>query len=76
LSVGAQPSDSVSQLFKTMGTMERYERFKAGEEVETLMEEAAAFEAARNVSTKTRIDKPISKAKKQSETTETSEVEA
>ena len=76
LSVGAQPSDSVSHLFRTMGTMERYERFKAGEEVEVLMEEAAAFEAARNVNTKTRIDKPVSKKTKKPETTEESETEA
>ena len=76
LSVGAQPSDSVSQLFRTVGTMERYERFKAGEDVEKLMEEAAAFEAARSVSPKTRIDKPITKKKKAAETTEESESEA
>jgi len=76
LSVGAQPSDSVSQLFRTVGTMERFERFKAGEDVEKLMEEAAAFEAARSVSTKTRIDKPITKKKKEAETAEESEAEA
>jgi small subunit ribosomal protein S16 len=67
LSVGAQPSDAVRQLFKTMGSMERYERFKAGEEVEKLMEEAEAAEAARNVNPKTRRDTPVTKKKKEVE---------
>ncbi len=64
LSVGAQPSEAVDQLFKTMETMERYERFNAGEDVEKLLEEAAAFEAARNVNPKTRRDTPVAKKKK------------
>jgi small subunit ribosomal protein S16 len=64
LSVGAQPSDSVLKIFKTMGTMERYERFKAGEDLEKLLEEAAAAEAARNVNVKTRRDTPVAKKKK------------
>jgi small subunit ribosomal protein S16 len=67
LSVGAQPSDAVAQLFKTMGTMERFERFKAGEEVEKLVEEAAEFEASRNVSPKTQHETPVSKKKKAAE---------
>lgn len=70
LSVGAQPSDSVSQLFRIMGTMERFERFKAGEDVEKLVEEAAAAEAARNVNPKTRHDTPVSKKVKAAEKTE------
>jgi small subunit ribosomal protein S16 len=64
LSVGAQPSDSVAILFRTMGTMERYQRFIAGEDLEKLMEEAAAAEAARNVSLKTHRNKPVEKKKK------------
>lgn len=40
LGVGAQPSDAVEGLFKQTGLMERYERFKAGEDVEALVEEA------------------------------------
>jgi small subunit ribosomal protein S16 len=56
LSVGAQPSEAVVQIFKTMGTMERYKRFSAGEDVEKLLEEAAAAEAARDVNPKTRRD--------------------
>lgn len=53
LSKGAQPSDSVLQVFGTAGLMERYERFKQGEAIETLMEEAAEAEAARTKSAKT-----------------------
>jgi small subunit ribosomal protein S16 len=42
---GAVPSESVAKLFKSVGLMERYERFKKGEAVETLLAEAGkAFE--------------------------------
>lgn len=40
LSVGAQPSDAVERIMKRLGTMERYERLKAGEELEALVAEA------------------------------------
>jgi small subunit ribosomal protein S16 len=63
LSVGAQPSDAVAQLFKTMNTMERYERFKAGEDVEKLMQEVETAETARNVNPKTEHETPVSKKK-------------
>jgi small subunit ribosomal protein S16 len=53
LNKGAQPSESVAQLFKTVGTMERYERFKAGESIETLLSEAEAARLARTPSPKT-----------------------
>jgi small subunit ribosomal protein S16 len=53
MSKGAQPSDSVKQLFRTVGLMERYDRFKAGEAIETLVAEAKAAEAARTGSPKT-----------------------
>ncbi|HKJ27127.1 MAG TPA: 30S ribosomal protein S16, partial [Anaerolineales bacterium] len=55
LSVGAQPSDAVARILKTVGAMDRYERFKAGEDVEKLMEEAEAAEEARTGSPKTRL---------------------
>ncbi len=44
LSVGAQPSDSVVRLLKKVGTLERFERMKAGESVAALAEEARAVE--------------------------------
>jgi small subunit ribosomal protein S16 len=37
---GAQPSDSVVQIFNSVGLMDRYTRFKAGESQETLLAEA------------------------------------
>jgi len=40
LSVGAQPTEAVDGLFKQTGFWDRYERFKAGEEVEALVAEA------------------------------------
>ena len=43
LSVGAQPSDSVAQIFKVTGTMERYQRFQAGEAIEKLIQERSWF---------------------------------
>ena len=47
---GAQPSESVTKLFKTVGTLDRFARFKAGEAVETLVAEAEAAAAQRSVS--------------------------
>jgi small subunit ribosomal protein S16 len=40
LSVGAQPTEAVEGLFKQTMLTERYERFKAGEDVEALVKEA------------------------------------
>jgi len=42
MSKGAQPTESVAQLFKTNGLLDRYARFKAGESVETLLAEVEA----------------------------------
>lgn len=53
MSKGAQPSDSVLQIFKSVGTLERFQRFKAGEAVEVLVAEAEKAEAQRNISPKT-----------------------
>ena len=53
ISHGAQPSGSVTQLFKTIGLLERFERFKAGESLETLMAEAKAAQESRQLSRQT-----------------------
>ncbi|OGO72642.1 MAG: 30S ribosomal protein S16 [Chloroflexi bacterium RBG_19FT_COMBO_56_12] len=37
---GAQPSESAQQIFKSVGLMDRFARFKAGEALETLLAEA------------------------------------
>ncbi|KXK12804.1 MAG: 30S ribosomal protein S16 [Chloroflexi bacterium OLB14] len=50
---GAQPSDSVMQILKAAGTLERFERFKKGEAVETLVKEAAEAEVKRGAPAKT-----------------------
>src|SRR5512140_2702907 len=50
---GALPTESVAQLFKTVGTDVRFDRFKKGEAMETLVAEAQAAQAARVVSPKT-----------------------
>ncbi len=52
---GAQPTESVARLLTKTGTLERFARFKAGEPVEKLLEEAAEAEKARATSPKTRI---------------------
>jgi len=38
---GAQPTESVAQLFKSAGLDDRFSRFKKGEPVESLLEDAA-----------------------------------
>lgn len=53
LKEGAQPSDSLKQIFNQVGLMDRYVKFKAGESAESLAEEAKSFYAARVVSPKT-----------------------
>ena len=40
---GAQPSESMAQLFKTVGLTDRFERIKNGEAEETVLEEAKKF---------------------------------
>ncbi len=62
MSKGAQPSESALQVFKSAGLMDRYERFKKGEDLETLLAEAAAMEEKRNVNPKTRRQAPAKKA--------------
>lgn len=59
LSVGAQPSESVVYMLKRTGTLDRYERLKAGEAIDALVAEAnAASAAATPVNPKTRYPSP------------------
>lgn len=53
MSKGAQPSESVTKLFQMAGVSGRYERFKKGETLETLLEEARQAASARLVDPKT-----------------------
>lgn len=62
LSVGAQPSESAAQLLKEKGTLDRFARFRAGEDMEALVAEAvAAEEAAEPISPKTTYNAPVGK---------------
>jgi small subunit ribosomal protein S16 len=54
MSKGAQPSDSVVQVFNSVGVMDRFARFKKGEPVETLLAESSAYFANRKVNPRTR----------------------
>lgn len=59
LSVGAQPSEAVRSVLNRTGTLERYERLRKGESLDTLVAEAAAAKAAAApVSPKTRYPSP------------------
>jgi len=42
MNVGASPSDSTAMLLKKVGTLDRFERLRKGEALETLLAEAAA----------------------------------
>lgn len=53
---GALPTDSVAQVFKSSGLLERFERFKKGEAVEGLMKEAEESMERRAAPAKTRRD--------------------
>jgi small subunit ribosomal protein S16 len=54
MSKGAQPSESVAQLFKTLGLLDRFERFKKGETAEVLLAEAEKAKAGRVENPRTR----------------------
>jgi len=56
MSNGAQLSDSVEQIFKGTGVLDRFERFKKGEAADTLVAESEKMQAERNVDARTRKD--------------------
>ena len=64
---GAQPSESVTQIFNAVGLLDRYKRFKDGEPIEKILEEAQTYYESRSVDPKTRIDKPKAEAKPKAE---------
>ncbi len=62
LSNGAQPSESMTMILRKTGTLDRYERLKKGESLESLVAEAVAKkEAAGPISPKTRFMAPLKK---------------
>lgn len=50
---GALPTESAAQVFKSAGILDRFERFKKGEAIETLMQEAEEAEAKRGAPSRT-----------------------
>jgi small subunit ribosomal protein S16 len=54
MSKGASPSESVIKIFKSTGVLDRFDRFKKGESVETLLAEAKSAHEKRAVNQKTR----------------------
>jgi small subunit ribosomal protein S16 len=64
LSKGAQPSEPVSRLFKVVGLMDRFKRYKAGEPIEKILADAKAFYDARVVNPRTRRDAAVVKPAK------------
>ncbi len=54
---GAQPSESVAKLFKSVGLDERFARYKGGEALETVLADAEKYYAERKVDSKTRVAK-------------------
>jgi small subunit ribosomal protein S16 len=63
MSKGAQPSDSVKKLFRSAGLLDRFTRFKEGESIEVLLEEAEEAAQARVGSPKTTGATPSKKSK-------------
>jgi small subunit ribosomal protein S16 len=71
LKVGAQPTDSVLQLFTKRGTMARFDRLRQGEAVDTLLAEAeAANQVARAIKPQTRQAGGATASKKKAEAEE------
>ena len=64
LTKGAQPSESVWQLFSQIGLKDRFERLKKGEKAEKLLAEAETAAKARPVEVKTRRDAKAAGKKK------------
>ena len=56
MSKGAQPSESVEKLFKSIGLLDRFARYKGGESIEVLLSEAQARKASQKVDARTRRD--------------------
>lgn len=67
MSKGAQPSESAMSVFRSAGLLDRFERFKKGEAVETLLAEAQTASTARNVNPKTTRSAQTRKSEKKAE---------
>jgi len=61
MSNGAQLSESVNQIFKSVGLLDRYKKFQEGAKIEDVLAEAKEFYASREVDPKTRQNAPAEK---------------
>jgi small subunit ribosomal protein S16 len=71
---GAQPSDSVRQILNTAGAWQRWERFKQGEDISVLLEEAVSEKV--EVDPRTRRDDLLEGKKSKKKATAEAEAEA
>jgi small subunit ribosomal protein S16 len=76
MSKGAQPSESVEKLFRSAGVLDRFARYKEGESLEVLMQEAEAAAQARAGSPKTTHIAPAKKPKDTAKVKKEAEAEA
>lgn len=63
LSKGAQPSERLKQMFESSGLLARFARYKQGESLEVLLQEAEAAALERQGSAKTQIVSASKKTK-------------
>ena len=61
LNNGAQLSESVGQIFKSVGLLDRYKKIQDGSKIEDVLAEAKEFYASREVNPKTRQNAPAEK---------------
>lgn len=52
---GAQPTEAVAKIFQSVGLFERFQRYKQGESLDTLLKEAASVQASHNIQPKTSL---------------------
>jgi len=76
LSVGAQPTDPVKKLLKNLGTLDRFARLKAGEDLEKLLLEAETAREKNAAAVQTKVEKTAKKSKAKEDVTAQAEAEA
>jgi small subunit ribosomal protein S16 len=68
LSKGAQPSESLERMLKSSGTLDRFNRWREGEAIEVLLQEAEAAAEERKGSPKTQSLSGSKKSKAKAKT--------
>jgi small subunit ribosomal protein S16 len=62
LSQGAQPTDAAARLLRSKGTLDRFARFKEGEDLESLLAEVAAEEVVAEEIVPVEEEEPVEEA--------------